>query len=352
MVPYLCLLLLIALGALMEDSILKDPNQRKVWIFFCFIFLVIIPGLRFEQGIDYFAYRASYQSAEGGEFELGFYLLMHLFIQLGASFPVFIFGITLVTMVLLVRAMELNTNWLFFGLLVFLSKFFTYYAMAGTRQFMAFPIAWLAIAWLCRGSTLRFFILVAIASLFHASSLIILPLYWFRRTAYTPMRFWLILGIAIICRFLNSILLQPVVNSVPFLALRLGGYLLDTSDGINKLNLIENLGFLLVALILRPRLKDRVLYYDFFLMMLLLFFSFFIVGSNIAIIKRLRDYFLLSYAVLIPAFGYAFKEGATRLFYKIAIVSYFSFLFIRSLIVYDSYSVFGQMIPYKCVLFQ
>ena len=70
------------------------------------------------------------------------------------------------------------------------------------------------------------------------------------------------------------------------------------------------------------------------------------------IVKRLRDYYAIAYAFLVPAFIYAFRGTKMQKLCRGVMVAYFIFLMFRSLAVYDSAipeGSYGRMVPYHSI---
>ena len=122
---------------------------------------------------------------------------------------------------------------------------------------------------------------------------------------------------------------------------------------MNMLNYFENFLFLFLALIARKEAVKKVPYYDFFLYLFIIYCAFLIAGANVGIIKRLRDYYIISYAFIIPGIFYLFKEKKVQNITRLLFIAYFIFLFFRSLTVYDSAfheDEYNRMVPYHSVL--
>lgn len=333
---YWLLLAVMAIGAFSEDYYPYRPQkafQNVAIIFFC-----LITGLRYGMA-DYYQYRGVYY-LDYFQFEPGYEFLQNLSISCGLSFEVFLFIFTVISFIFLKKAF--SGYWFFFGMMLVLAKLATFYAMSGMRQWMALCICFYAISILLKGERWKFLFWVLIAFTFHRSAFIVFPLiFLYKREFSGKLAFFTILIAAVIGVFSKEFLFAAAEANDLFDA---SGYLLDNEESINALNWIENLAFLTMGLLIRNKVKDRVPHYDFFLYMLLIYCAFLIAGSDFGIIKRLRDYYVLSYYIVIPSIGLAFRKQE-RSIINLMVVLYFGLLFIRSL------DYFWQIAEYKNVLF-
>lgn len=333
---YWLLLAIMALGTFAEGYYPYKPRKRLQIV--AVIFFILVSGLRYGMS-DYIEYRGVYY-LDYFQFEPGYEFLQNLGINLGLSFEVFLFLFTVISFIFLKKA--LSGYWFFFGMMLVLAKLTTFYAMSGMRQWMALCICFYAISILLKGQRWRFVFWVLIAYTIHRSAFIVLPLiFLYNREFSFKLAFFTILAAAGIGMFSKEFLFAASEASELFDA---SGYLLDNEGSINALNWIENLAFLTAGLLIRGRVKDRVPHYDFFLYMLLIYCAFLIAGSEFGIIKRLRDYYVLSYYIIVPSIGLIFRKE-DRGFFKAVVVFYFALLFIRSL------DYFWQIAHYKNVLF-
>ena len=119
------------------------------------------------------------------------------------------------------------------------------------------------------------------------------------------------------------------------------------------INYLENFLFLFFALIVRKTANKKNRYYDFFLYMFIIYCGFLIAGSEVGAVKRIRDYYGIAYAIIVPYFVCVFKGKSEQRLFKAILIAYFVFLMFRSMSVYDSGIIPGtpyRMVPYKSVL--
>lgn len=352
MLVYIILASVLGLNATQEFG---NRSKRDKQLFNIGLLLILlVSGLRYMHG-DYGTYEMGFNEMKDVGSDWGYYQIQLLGKKIGLSFQVFIFLISFLAVYSYKKAFSINTfpN---FCLIIILGKIFTLYAMSGIRQFIAMAIAWWAIKILLEKQKILLFIaMTAIAYSLHASALIILPIVLFYKRKFSYITALIIIIIAFIISYSSIAFFASTADISDLINERLSGYLNPSSDAetMNVLNYFENFLFLFLALIARKEAVKKVPYYDFFLYLFIIYCAFLIAGANIGIIKRLRDYYIISYAFILPGIFYLFKEKMAQNITRLLFIAYFIFLFFRSLSIYDSAfneDYYGRMVPYHSIL--
>ena len=323
---YFLLYIVVVIGALSEPLQPYKPN--RVWQYVTIIFFVLLSGLRYHLG-DTETYRLYYDGIlDINDFEKGYAFINVLFNTLHFNFMLFLFVITGITGFLIKKSFE--NRWFFFAMLMILGKLATLYAFSGLRQWIALCICFYAIYLLQKGKWKYFLLVVFIAMQFHRSAMVLFPMALFYGRDFKYRVAFVTVIVAVFIGYSSKEFFQAAGDINP--ALNLGVYLEDGGNevGMNAMNWIENFAILIPAIIFRNRLKDKVPNYDFFLYMHLIYCAFLIAGSDFGIIKRLRDYYVTGYFVLVPSFMYLFPPKQRKIYLALAII-YFGLLFFRSL---------------------
>lgn len=352
MLVYIILASVLGLNATQEFG---NRSKRDKQLFNIGLLLILlVSGLRYMHG-DYGTYEMGFNEMKDVGSDWGYYQIQLLGKKIGLSFQVFIFLISFLAVYSYKKAFSISTfpN---FCLIIILGKIFTLYAMSGIRQFIAMAIAWWAIKILLEKQKILLFIaMTAITYSLHASALIILPIVLFYKRKFSYITALIIIIIAFIISYSSIAFFASTADISDLVNERLSGYLNPSSDAetMNVLNYFENFLFLFLALIARKEAVKKVPYYDFFLYLFIIYCAFLIAGANIGIIKRLRDYYIISYAFILPGIFYLFKEKMAQNITRLLFIAYFIFLFFRSLSIYDSAfneDYYGRMVPYHSIL--
>ena len=353
MIVYVILALITGWAALSETG-LRTRNDRRRFLAVLIVFLFVV-GLRYWHG-DYGTYEMGYDKDIDIGGDAGYFLLQKVFHHMGFSFELFVFMLTLVSVVAFHQTFRMS-YWPLFGMVMILGKIFTLYAMSGIRQYIAMAICWWALSeLLLKGRTVIFVLMVAFAYTLHGSAIVFLPVLAFRNMTFTYRRAAGLLLLALVVGAYSTFLFSTVSQTSDFVNQRFGDYMEESlgNEGqtMNMMNYAENFIFLLMALFVRKRVIARSPYYDVFLYMFVVYCGFLIMGSEIGIVKRLRDYYAIAYAFLIPSWACAYKEKRTQKLCRAVMIAYFIFLMFRSLVVYDSgipVGFYGRMVPYHSI---
>lgn len=330
-----------------------NKTKREEYYFQCclLVFLLIV-GLRYLHG-DYLTYQWGFNNQVDIAGDKGYYYFQLLFAQIGTNFQFFVFFITFISIIAFKKTFDIG-QWPIFGLAVILGKFFTLYAMSGIRQYLAMAICWWAIRELLVNNKKTFpFVMILFAYTIHGSAIIMLPLLFMRKLKFSYSTLFAILMISFSIGLVSQRFFESLSDVSDTFDTRFGTYFRDKSQaGMNTMNYVENFVMLFLALVVRKKASKLFVYYDFFLYMYVVYCGFLMLGSDVGVVKRLRDYYGISYAFIVPYFIYLFSGKTERRFIKVAFVCYFIFLMFRSFAVYDSAfepGSFYRMVPYHSI---
>lgn len=351
MLEYIILALVVGWFALKENGIRSKENLKHFYISL-FVFLLLV-GFRYMHG-DYGTYQMGYYGDIDVGGDAGYFFLQTLFHKMGLSFQVFVFVITLFSVFAFSQAFRISA-WPVFGLLMILGKIFTLYAMSGIRQYIAMAICWWAISELLKNQRRMLFLaMVMVAFTIHGSAIVMLPVVFFVDRKLSIKWAVVILIISIVVGRSSMTLFGAASSMSDFVDERFGSYIRDDDGGgMNTINYIENFGFLIFALMTRKVALKYIKYYDFFLYMFIIYCGFLLAGNEIGVVKRLRDYYALSYAFIVPGYFYYFRAGYMNKAVKFIMIFYFTLLMFRSLTVFDSAfgpNNYSKMVPYHSII--
>lgn len=354
------LLFLLALFLYALSSLSRNTLLKRLFLLIFFAAFTCLPGLRYEiGGSDYFIYEQAYDIIPYikyiVKFEPGYNLIMLLSNGLGLTYNQFLFAVTFLSSLLLFYAIDKNTNsninYMFIGLIVYLAKLYIFYNFVLTRQMIAIPIVWLALYHLREDHKRKYFGLIFLAFLFHYSALIFFLLYFVYKKNWTSKRVVLIISATVILTFIKLLFFRSFISYIPYFGEKLSFYL-SFGDTINPLNLIETFGLLTICTYYKKELSRHVNNYNFYYNLLVVFTLILILFYDISVFKRIRDYFILSYLLSIPAIIAISKKGLSQVLVTFLIISYFFLLYARSIMVFDTTTGgVGNLVPYKYILF-
>lgn len=165
------------------------PNRLLVAAV-CFV-IVMVAGLRKNIG-DTFFYMHAYAlknftwTTIATEKDVGFNLFQMLLKQISEDPQILIFVTALITNVLIVVMMHRYARLFELAMYVYITSGAFIVSMNGIRQYMAAALLFAATAYLLNGSWKKYMVVVALASVFHMSALILIPLYFIVRRKLGP----------------------------------------------------------------------------------------------------------------------------------------------------------------------
>jgi len=203
----------------------QQPNEKRkmLVIIVCLVLLIAFFGLHGRVGDDYDVYQSYYDMPPLSlskllTFEVGFCLFTSLFKVLGLSFTFFLLVYACLVNTLLVRfCIQMKEN-----VPLILCIFIATGGVASEINFLRSTVALMlfvnSLVFLRDRKPLPFFLINAVGVLFHYSSLLYLPCYFFLHRRIPPTVLWIVLAVAAIAFPFHL----PFLDFIPPLADTLG----------------------------------------------------------------------------------------------------------------------------------
>lgn len=164
---------------ILASSLIKPQKQK--YILFCFAFILfLLLGFRAESvGTDTINYKAYFDIIKSGyklSVEIGWIYLNEAVIVCGGNFNsllILVAALTIIPIIIIIKKNSVNP---LFSLFLYYTLYIYFYSFNISRQTLALSIVFIAIIFLIKNKIIWFVILVLFSSLFHISSLIVIPL--------------------------------------------------------------------------------------------------------------------------------------------------------------------------------
>lgn len=177
---YHVMFLLLLAGVLIEY---KNKETPKHYFYVCFAVLALMLCMRFGQGTDYFSYNYFYQtmpltvSELSGYYEtnleMGWRFICMIFKRLGCSYPLFVFLLSVVQMVLFWRFLDRYcTNKMLALFLGYHTLYLTYFFSALRQGLVIALFLGLFLEWLLQRKYVRYTVGVVLCAFVHNVSII------------------------------------------------------------------------------------------------------------------------------------------------------------------------------------
>ncbi|WP_078553414.1 EpsG family protein [Bacillus alkalicellulosilyticus] len=297
--------------------------------------LSLVSGLRTNIGDTYF-YRHAYELKTLtldhvlAEKDIGFGILQMGLQRISSDAQILIFTTAILTNFLIIFALYKYTRLFEIGLYVYITSGMFLVSMNGIRQYLAAAIIFAATKYLLEGNWIRYMIVVLLASTFHQSALIMIPIYFIvRRKAWTGTTFILLLSsIFVVIGFDYFMeLLFSAINDTQY-----GGYQSFQEGGANFLRVIVSAAPLVIAYLGREKLRELFPKSDYIVNMSLLGVVFMLIATQNWIFARVSIYFDLFSLILISWVIVLFRKKDQKLIYYCIISLYFVYFYYEHVI--------------------
>lgn len=321
-------------------------NIKKLFMILSGIPLFIVSGFRYMVGCDYLSYAnyfINYQYTTVHRMEFGFNKMIEL-IQLFSDNYIWIFIITsLIFIYFTYKAIyEQSINPILSIYLLFASTYFSIY-LNGMRQMMAIAIFIYSIKFIKERNLLKYLLFILIASLFHLSILICIPLYFLYNIKVKPH---IVVIISVIVLFFKSFFYNILTNIFMQTDYSIYKTVFETTKANNIIIIIE-LFTLIFALLFynKNKMLSNQKEYNFFLILKLLAFITSLFNGTIPLIGRIRWIFGFSIIIFIPMIIDRINNKKVKLLITLVIIFFFSVYIYYSIVINNSHCV----LPYRLI---
>jgi transmembrane protein EpsG len=300
------------------------PN--KLLAFLVMACLVIVSGLRSNIG-DTFFYKLTYVTNEfywsdvSLKEDYGFIILQILLKKITNDPQLLLFITALVTNVCIVIVLYKYARLFELAIYLYITTGAYIVSMNGIRQYLAASILFLGTIFIVKGEWKKYFGIVFLASSFHQTALILLPIYFIvRRKAWTnSTMIVLVIGIVFTAFFGQlSTLLFTMMEDTQY-----GIYSEFEEGGANIIRVIISGLPLILAYFKQDKLRTLWPQIDIIVNMSIIGFVFMVISSQNWIFARFSIYFGLYNLILIPWIVKLFDIKSQRIFYYLIVIFYF-----------------------------
>lgn len=319
---------------------------KKVGFFLCFGFLAFFSAIRDGVGCDYNSYVRHILNIQAGNYsymEIGFQKVVLFFERIDPNprFVIIVFGI--LTCFFYIKAIWDQSDDIPFSVFIFLAWGYYFLTYNTVRNYFALALVIYSIKFLQNKQILRFVIIVLIASLFHKSALVCIPLYLVAKLKFNKKHIFLFVGIIVICLAAQGVISGIVYRIYP-------GYLnsvYDTSR-ISYLNILKALLVLVFGSFYFSNIKDD--YLGRFYFNLNTFSLIFYVGMYwLPEISRIGFYMNATTILLLPRIVNRIQDLESKRIIKFALIVLSLVLFV--LLMFQFSEETTRLLPYSSWLF-
>ncbi|MCM3735037.1 EpsG family protein [Bacillus cytotoxicus] len=303
---------------------LIKPNQFLILM--TSLSLVLVAGLRNNIGDTYFYMHAYTVTNFNWEYiqknkDMGFNIFQMVLQKYTDDPQVMVFSAALITNVLIVFILYKYSRLIDLSLYVYITSGMYLTSMNGIRQYLAAAIIFAATKYILDGNWKKYILIVLLASTFHQSALVLIPIYFLiRRKAWSSTTFILLFLAVLIVIGFNKF------SEVFFAAIgdtQYGHYKDFHEGGANILRVAVDAAPLILAYFGRERLRELFPKSDYVVNMALLGAVFMLISTQNWIFARFTIYFGLYQLILISWVVKLFTKKDQKFIYYAIVVCYF-----------------------------
>lgn len=186
------------------------------------VILIIIAGFRYGIGTDYSTYYHYYDNIrKGGEpwpwldFEWGFILLNQAIGLFYCPPEVYMFIVSAITVYLILYTCDKLSADRMMSMLLFVTLYFYFSSFNILRQYLAIAIVFFSITFIKKGKLIPYILCIVLASLFHKTALIMLPLYFIGYRRFSLQVQGIFLGLCLFAALFGRAMISFVLSFFP-----------------------------------------------------------------------------------------------------------------------------------------
>lgn len=329
----------------------KKILPNSVFVMLILLSLMMVYALRWRTGTDFTGYHILYSIYGKMEFveifgnrEWGFFGLTSLLYKLWPdNFILYNLVLSALTYIPVIVILRKYSNDFVYTMMLYITMMTYYSPFNGVRQGIATAICFLGYPLLNEKKYFKYICLILVASLFHSSALLIIPL-----SIIVTQKAWSKTIIVVVALLSLSLIILPNLWTYLIRILELVG-LEKMAEDYRLFNLREGVNILRIAVAIMPVMISMIYYkilvannpkIDLLINMSLMAAIFMIYGSRVTVLARLSTYFFIFNALLIPEFSILFKDKEKTIF---KVTTFILFLLYMILLL----PVDSQLLPYK-----
>lgn len=298
-------------------------NKNSVFLFFSFILLAVIFTFRgdftadYNSYVDFFYYTKNLSFLEVilGSFynEKGFIMFNKVIGLLTNNKYMYLFVINLVILIPFFREFKKESKYVWLSVLLYINIGPYYTSFNITRQIMAVAIVLIGNKYLYTRNFLRYLLIVFCASLFHRTSLIMIPFYFVLNRNFKIKNVMLVF-LSLLLIYLNTSSIIDFIQKFFYSGFTYG------MQGGNITSIIVPVAIFIFIMTHSNLVDKNIIKNNILLNSSIFYVFFFILGTRVQMLQRLGEFFVPSILILIPNIVNRIKPASLRVLYIFLIV--------------------------------
>lgn len=328
-------------------------NSKKIYYFLTFPIFIIIFGLRYQVGADWYAYERAFYDIGNDKFDIGYRLLSKLIYFIFHNYSFLILFIFIFYAYSYFKNIEYFTPNYNLGIIAWMGISFLSFGVL--RQSISIAIFFFSLRYI-NDHKGKYILLICIASLFHISAIFLLPLLLLGAKEISIKKIILVLiGAFIFYKFNLIRYILPVMTKVPIIGRKIMWYIssngaIGSPIGLD-IRFFEAIILLIICVIFKEKLKEEHKHFNLFFNMLVYYIVIYLVFNSIYSIGiRFSQYFQLAHIIL---FSYLISVTGNK-YLKINVISlliYYCFIRYFKILISGN-EMYLYFFPYKNIILE
>ncbi|MEN6452769.1 MAG: EpsG family protein [Prolixibacteraceae bacterium] len=307
-----------------------------------FLIFWLLAGLRYETGVDWPGYIKFFNKTESiekvignasgsfmkTEFEFG-YVLLNSILKTFTDNVQWLFLLTaLISSLMLFSSLRKYSEHVFVSLMIYFGTVYFILDMSGIRQCIALNLFLLSLDFIIKRQFLKYLLAIGIASMFHITSLLLLPLYFILHVEFNNRILIAVVGCGIIISFFHiawlRFFMEKMIDS--FYINSITGKLYGYSNRADVRNFgvgsLLNAVIFIFCILKRNQLKQNSLFNVLLNMYVISLFFYYFTWELNEFSSRFRLYFSIGNIILFTYFIDIYQQRINKLIVFLFIVSF------------------------------
>lgn len=280
-------------------------NQYNIYDFILIAFMILISGLRYGIGTDYAMYNSMYfnqNQSNTAKVEIGYKILMKLAAPIfGAKSYLFFLLCATITVIPIYTTIKKYSNKPGESIFYFVTLGFYTLSFNMVRQSIAMAITFFALRYLFDRKLLKYMITILVASTFHITSLIMIPMYWISKIKFSQIANFGIVLLLLFSGIMFNAIFGYVTTKIPQYAMYAKYDNTIAGIGTYLVN-ITYIALIVFAVINRKKIEQRNSNYFYIINMIIYSIFFIALSIKSTLFARLIYYWFMPIVIVIPEY--------------------------------------------------
>lgn len=327
MIVYIILICIILMS-------IKRVNTQKynIFDFIIVISMILIAGFRYNIGTDYSMYNSMYfnqNQSNLNKVEIGYKILMKIVAPIfGEKSYLFFILCSIITIIPIYVTIKKYSKKPGESIFYFITLGFYTLSFNMIRQAIGMAITFFALRYLFDRKLFKYIITILLASTFHITSLIMIPIYWISKIKFSKLANFGVMFLLLFSGIMFNVIFGYVTTKIPQYAMYAKYDNTIAGIGTYLVNIIYIL-LIVFAIINRQKIEQRDNRYLYIINMIIYSIFFISLSVKNTLFARLIYYWFMPIVIIIPEYILCVNKNKRNIVQFVMILAFCLFYFIN-----------------------